>query len=239
MAMPKALLEQQPQAPPRFTAAEYLEQERAAEARHEFLDGEVYAMAGESPQHADISANLVGELIAQLKGKPCRVRTKDTKVRSGPLPFSPRKQKGLFSYPDAVVICGTPEYLDAYQDVVTNPTVIFELLSPSTAFHDRHLKFQKYDKWSPTLSDYVLIWQDIPFVEHYQRQEDGSWLYRNYEGLEQLVPLENISCTLDLAALYDRVEFPPEEAELEESEEEVAADREALDEDAAAATVTE
>ena len=239
MAMPKALLEEQLQVVLRYTAAEYLAQERAAETRHEFLDGALYAMAGESPQHADISANLVGELVAQLKGKPCRVRTKDTKVRSGPLPFSPRKQKGLFSYPDAVVICGTPEYLDAFQDVVTNPTVIFEVLSPSTAFHDRHLKFQRYDKWSPTLSDYVLIWQTFPFVEHYQRQADGSWLYRNYEGLEQVVPLENIGSTLDLADLYDRVEFPPEEAELEEKEAETAADSEPLDEDAAAATLTE
>ena len=215
MASPQSKLQLPTEKPPRYTPEEYLQMEREADERHEYLDGEIYAMAGESPQHADIRAELTISIGGQIRGSHCRVRIKDTKVRSGPLPHHPRKIKGLFSYPDAVVICGEPTYLDEHRDVVTNPTAIFEVLSPSTEFHDRHLKFQRYDKWNPTLSDYVLVWQSAPIVEHYRRQADGSWLYRLYEGLDQQVPLENIGCTLALAELFDRVEFPPDESEEE------------------------
>ncbi len=220
MATPQSKLLPQPPAPaPRYTPEEYLRLEREAEERHEYLDGEIYAMAGESWAHGDVSLNLAAELQQQLKGKDCRARTKDTKVRSGPLPYNPRKPKGLFSYPDAVVICGQPELLDDFRDVITNPALIFEVLSPSTELRDRNLKFQRYDKWNPTLRDYVLVSQSAPVVEHYQRQADGSWLYRRYIGLEQRVPLENIGCTLSLAELYDRVVFPPDDAELPDEEE--------------------
>ncbi len=220
MATPQSKLLPQPPAPaPRYTPEEYLRLEREAEERHEYLDGQIYAMAGESPQHADVSADLTISIGIQLRGTRCRVRIKDTKVRSGPLPYHPRKVKGLFSYPDAVVICGEPTYLDEHRDVVTNPTAIFEVLSPSTEALDRHLKFQRYDKWNATLSDYLLVWQSAHVVEHYQRQADGGWLYHRYEGLEQRVPLENIGCTLSLAELYDRVVFPPDETELPDAEE--------------------
>lgn len=220
MATPQNKLLPQPLTPaPRYTPEEYLRLERDAEERHEYLDGEIYEMAGESWGHGDVSLNLVTELGTQLKGKACRARTKDTKVRSGPLPYNPRKPKGLFSYPDAMVICGQPEFLDDFKDVITNPTAIFEVLSPSTELRDRNLKFQRYDKWNPTLNDYVLIAQNAPFVEHFQRQADGSWLYRRYEGVEQQVPLPSIGCSLSLAALYDRVEFPPDETEATDPEE--------------------
>ena len=237
MATPQSKLRPQSHAPAsRYTPEEYLRLEREADERHEYLDGEIFAMAGESWEHGDVSVNLVAELGRQLKGTACRARTKDTKVRSGPLPYNSRRPKGLFSYPDVVVICGEPEYLDDYGDVVTNPAAIFEVLSPATELRDRNLKFQRYDKWNPTLHDYVLISQSAPLVEHFQRQTGGSWLYRRYEGLEQCVPLASIGCTLALSDLYDRVEFPTEESELEE---EVAADGETLDEDAAAATIAE
>ncbi|MBI3423442.1 MAG: Uma2 family endonuclease [Acidobacteria bacterium] len=218
MATPQSKLPPQPPAP-RYTPEEYLRLERDADERHEYLDGEIYEMAGESWAHGDVSLNLAADLQQQLKGKPCRARTKDTKILSGPLPYNPRKPKGLFSYPDAVVICGEPELLDDFKDVVTNPTAIFEVLSPSTELRDRNLKFQRYGKWNPTLRDYVLVSQSAPLVEHFQRQADGSWLYRRYEGLEQHVPLASIGCTLLLAELYDRVEFPPDEAELPDVEE--------------------
>lgn len=221
MATPQSKLRSPADAAPRYAPEEYLRLEREAEERHEYLDGEIYAMAGESWEHSDVSVNLVAELGVQLKGTACRARTKDTKIRSGPTPYNPRKPKGLFSYPDVVVICGEPTYLDEYRDVVTNPTAIFEVLSPSTELRDRNLKFQRYDKWNPTLHDYVLISQSAPLVEHFQRQTDGSWLYRRYEGLEQRIPLESIGCTLSLAELYDRVEFPPDETELPDTEEDM------------------
>src|SRR5688572_3018211 len=97
------------QSEPRYTIQEYLSQERTSEERHEYLDGYIYAMAGESPEHADICTNLVRELSTQLRDKPCRVRSKDTKVLSGPPVRHRRATKGLFSYPDMVVICGEPK----------------------------------------------------------------------------------------------------------------------------------
>src|ERR1043165_4536311 len=109
-----------PKRPPVFTVDEYLALERSAEERHEYLDGEIYAMAGESGEHGDISVNIVGILFAQLKGKPCRARTKDTKVRRGPQPTLGRNMTGLYSYPDIVVICGEPEYHDDFTDLVLN-----------------------------------------------------------------------------------------------------------------------
>jgi Uma2 family endonuclease len=193
----------------RCTVQAYLALERAAEERHEYLDGLVYAMAGESPEHADICTNLVGELRAQLKGTPCRVRSKDTKVCSGPAPRHPRALSGLFSYPDIVVICDTPQYHDDYRDVVINPRLIIEVLSASTEAFDRGEKFRRYHLWNPTLTDYVLVSQAQPTVEHYVRQPDGGWSYYLYEGLDRSLSLTSIGCTHRLAEVYDRIVFPP------------------------------
>lgn len=103
---------------------EYLTLERASEERHEYLDGHIYAMAGESPAHADITVNLTITIGSQLKGKDCRARSKDTKVRSGPEPKNGLATSGLYSCPDLVVVCGEPLYRDSYADVVLNPVVI-------------------------------------------------------------------------------------------------------------------
>ena len=198
-------------AQPLYSAEEYLEFERQAEERHEYLDGFIYAMAGESPLHADISANLVGLLHEQLRDSPCRVRTKDTKVRSGPT--QRRIMKGLFSYPDVVVICGEPQYHDEHRDVVINPTVIIEVLSESTEARDRGVKFHRYQTWSPTLTDYVLVSQAAPLIEHFERQADGSWSYHVYQGLDESLTIKSINCTLKLSDVYARIVFPEESDE--------------------------
>ena len=198
-------------AQPLYSAEEYLEFERQAEERHEYLDGFIYAMAGESPLHADISANLVGLLHEQLRDSPCRVRTKDTKVRSGPT--QRRIMKGLFSYPDVVVICGEPQYHDEHRDVVINPRVIIEVLSESTEARDRGVKFHRYQTWSPTLTDYVLVSQQAPLIEHFERQADGSWSYHVYQGLEESLTIKSINCTLKLSDVYARIVFPEESDE--------------------------
>jgi Uma2 family endonuclease len=192
---------------PSCTVEQYLTRERSSEGRHYFLDGEVYAMAGESPAHGDISANLVISLGSQLRGTTCRVRTKDTKVRSGPLLSAGETTRGLFSYPDVLVICGEPEYHDAARDVVLNPRVIVEVLSPTTEAFDRGEKFTRLQTWNPSLTDYVLVSQDRPQVEHFTRQADGSWSYRLTTGLEASVEIATIHCTLKLAEVYDRVAF--------------------------------
>lgn len=166
---------------PRYTIEEYLSIERRSEDRHEYVDGSIFAIAGESGAHADISTNLVAEVSVQLRGAPCRVRSKDTKAHSGPTP-RPGTTKGFFSYPDLVVICGEPLYHDEHQDVTLNPVVIIEVLSVSTEGFDRGEKFHRYQLWNPTLTDYVLVSQKAFVVEHFNRQSDGAWTYKIYEA---------------------------------------------------------
>jgi len=197
-----------PQPKLRFTVDEYLARERAAEERHIYLDGDIFAMAGESPAHGDIATNLTGIVYNQLRGTPCRARTKETKVRSGPTPLAGHGTQGFFSYPDLVVVCGEPEYHDAVRDAILNPKVIVEVLSPGTETFDRGEKFARYRAWNPTLTDYVLVSQDRPQIEHYQRQADGSWSSQRHTGLDSSVVLASIACTLKLADVYERVAFP-------------------------------
>jgi Uma2 family endonuclease len=203
-----------------YTIQEYLALERESEERHEYIDGYIYAMAGESPEHGEICANLSGIIVPQLSGTNCRARIKDTKVRSGPKPRSSRSRKGMFSYPDLLVVCGEMRFHDEHGDVLTNPMVIIEVLSESTERFDRGEKFFRYLTWNPTLTDYLLVSQKEPLIWHYVRQSNGTWLVSFHLGLEQALTIESIGCTLPLAKVYERVSFPPEEpAETEGNEE--------------------
>lgn len=195
---------------PRFSVDDYLAMEREAQERHIYLDGEIYAMAGESPAHGDISTNALGLLYSQLKGTPCRARTKDTKVRSGRIPLSGKSTSALFSYPDILVVCGEPEYHDAFKDVILNPTAIVEVLSDSTEAFDRGEKFRRYRKWNPSLRDYILVSQDKPQIDHFSRQPNGIWTLESHEGLESEVVIASIQCVLKLAEVYDRIVFAEE-----------------------------
>jgi Uma2 family endonuclease len=200
-----------PQEQIRYTEDQYLSIERESEERHEYLDGQIFAMAGESPQHGDICTNLAGELRNQLKGRSCRLWTKDSKVRSGPMPKRRDSIKGLYSYPDAVIICGKPQFLDEYQDVLINPKVIIEVLSPSTEAFDRSEKFRRYRIHNPSLTDYLVVAQDRPSIEHFARQENGQWIIvASAVVLSESVHIASINCALKLAEVYDRVEFPEE-----------------------------
>lgn len=192
---------------PVVTLEDYLAIDRREDERYEFLDGEVYAMAGESGAHADICVNLTIALGGQLANTACRLRVKDTKVRSGMFPPKRPLIKGMISYPDIVVICGEPEYHDEFRDVITNPTVIIEVLSESTEAFDRSEKFHRYQLWNPTLSDYILVSQHKPLVEHYIRQSDGSWKFYFYDGLGREFPIESINSRLKLSDIFHRVEF--------------------------------
>jgi len=200
MGLPKSIL----------TEDEYLAFERGAEDRHIYVDGEIFAMAGESGAHSDITANAFASLHAQLRGTPCRARTKDTKVRSGPSSRSGKRRAGLYSYPDIVVIRAEPEYLDAIGDVILNPKVIVEALSDSTEAFDRGLKFARYQKYNPTLTDYVLVSQNQPQIEHFHREQNGSWTYQIHEGLKAIVKLPSIRCRLRAADVYERIDFDAE-----------------------------
>lgn len=208
----------QQKAEPLYTIEEYLAFEREAEERHEYLDGVIYAMAGESPEHDDISTNLIGELRAALRDTLCRVRAKDTKVLSGSplLAQLRRSRKGLFSYPDVVVICGEPQYLDTHRDVLLNPQVIIEILSDSTEAKDRGAKFIRYRQHLLSLTDYILVSQHAPLIEHFIRQADGDWLSRTLQGLDASLTIASLGCKIPLSEIHRLVSFPPEEIELEE-----------------------
>lgn len=191
-----------------YSTEEYLERERKSLERHEYLDGEIFEMSGESPAHGAISMNLSGILHRQLVGTPCQAFAKDTQVRSGPHDQSQHSIKGLFSYPDLVVVCGELKFYDKYQHVITNPRVIFEVLSPATQVFDRSVKWMRYQAWLPTLADYVLVSQEMPVIENFHRDEGGSWIYTATKELDSILQLPAISCHLSLSGVYDRVVFP-------------------------------
>jgi Uma2 family endonuclease len=205
-----------------YTVEEYLEFERQAETRHEYLDGELYEMAGESLAHSQINVNISRIISTQLLGKSRQVLSPNMKVRSGPHIKQQKTTKGLFSYPDLSVVCGTPQFHDKYKDVLLNPMVIIEILSESTKNLDRRIKFLRYRTWIETLTDYILILQTEPTIEHYQPQPDGKWLLTTITGLERSLYIESIDCTLHLSEVYDRVIFPAEETESETSEGELS-----------------
>jgi Uma2 family endonuclease len=112
-----------------------------------------------------------------------------------------------------VVVCGKLRFHDEHRDVLLNPTVIIEVLSPATEAFDRGEKWVRYQTWLPELSDYLLVSQSKPQIEHYQRQTSGEWLYSLVNGLEDTVRLASIGCTLLLTQVYDRIQFPAEAPE--------------------------
>jgi Uma2 family endonuclease len=207
-----------PKSEPLYTVEEYLAMERESEERHEYLDGLVYAMAGESPAHGDICVNLIAELRTQLRGTPCRVWTKDAKVLSGPTIRSSRSMKGMFSYPDLVVVCGEPKFLDQRRDVLLNPQVIIEVLSPSTESFDRSDKFRRYLRYNSTLTDYILVSQSLPAIDHYRRLSSDEWAYTTADDLQGNLNISSIDCVLRLSEVYDRVTFPEEINEPEDEQ---------------------
>jgi Uma2 family endonuclease len=181
-----------------FTPDEYLALERQSEIRHEFLDGTVYAMSGESLAHSTICFNLAGTLHPQLRGTKCSGLSPNMKVRAG--------EAGLYAYPDLAVFCGEAVFHDKHKDVLLNPVVIFEVLSRSTQAYDRGEKFERY-KSIETLRDYVLVSQDRPRVEHFSLQADGTWTHAELEGTDAALTLNSINCRVTLSDVYDRIEF--------------------------------
>lgn len=179
---------------------EYLERERAAETKSEYYDGVIVAMAGASRQHDRITVNMLRHLSNQLDGTSCEPFSDDIRVS---VPVCNR-----YYYPDASVVCGEAIFADSSVDTLTNPTLIVEVLSPSTAMNDRGDKFLCYQTLD-SLQAYVLIAQDRPQVEVYIRQLEGKWEYTRLVGLEARLHLSVIGCELTLADIYARVEFPP------------------------------
>lgn len=180
---------------PRPTPQEYLALERRAEFKSEYDNGYVNAMSGASREHNLIAGNVHGELRLQLRGRPCESYTSDMRVQAG--------ASGLFAYPDVTVVCGEPRFLDKEVDTLLNPTVIVEVLSPSTEAYDRGRKFEHYRRLA-SLREYVLVAQDRVLVERYTRQGD-NWLLTELSRLDGVLRLESIGCEIPLEAVYERV----------------------------------
>ena len=178
---------------------ENLALERACEFKSEYLIGGIYAMACSSEEHSAITANVSTAIGTQLLAKPCQAFTSDLKVAVSPT--------GPFFYPDLSVVCGEPRFHDAHRDVLTNPTVIIEVLSPSTEAFDRGRKFTQYQRIA-SLTDYILIAQDEPHVEHFRKQQGNQWLFTTAQGLEATLHIASIDVTLHLSEVYDRIRFP-------------------------------
>lgn len=184
---------------PRLTPQEYLERERKAQAKSEYRQGLIVAMAGASPEHNAIVFNLAGALSAQLRGKPCQGFSSDLRVR---VPAS-----NAYYYPDITVVCGEPQYeMLAGLRSLLNPTLLIEVLSETTEKADRKEKFDGY--WTlKSLKTYMLVSQDSPRIETYTRQVDGSWRLEIANELASVVTLDAIGCTLQLADVYQNVSF--------------------------------
>ena len=181
----------------KLTPAEYLAFERAqTEAKHEYLDGEITLMAGASLEHNRIVANIMATLHAQMRRRPCDVFSGDMRTH---IPAT-----GLYTYPDISALCGEPQLEDDELDILLNPSIIIEVLSPSTEAYDRGSRFDHY-RSIESLQTYVLVAQDRPQIELFQRQDKGDWLLSVFKGLEARVSLEAISCDLALADVYERV----------------------------------
>jgi Uma2 family endonuclease len=181
-----------------LTPEEYLEIERAAEYKSEYYQGEMFAMAGAKWNHNLIAGNLVGDLRQQLRSRPCSVTPSDMRVRVS--------ATGLYTYPDVVVVCGEPQFLDGQRDTLLNPTLIAEVLSPSTEAYDRGRKFEHYRSLE-ALAEYLLVSSQRVSAELYARQPDGRWLLTAANSLEDTLQLPATGCRLALAEIYEKVEF--------------------------------
>ena len=184
----------------KLTPEEYLAFERRSEVRHEYMDGELFAMSGASEPHNQIVVNLSGEIRAQFKGRSCKVYTNDMRVRIA--------GTGRYVYPDVTAVCGAARFDDQELDTLINPSLIIEVLSTATEAYDRGEKFGYYRRIE-TFAEYVLVAQDKPHIEQFSSQPNGQWLFTATSGLESSVELPSVGCRLLLAEIYDKVEFEP------------------------------
>ncbi len=185
-------------APRRFSVLEYLQKERQAETKSEFVNGEIFAMAGASVSHNDLTYTLLLEIGNQMRGGECRAYGSDLRIRV--------ESSDLYTYPDISIVCGKPilDPNDPYS--VVNPSVIFEVLSNSTELWDRGGKFAHY-RLLPTLREYVLVSQSEPRLERYVRHGE-QWTLTEFVGLEAIFTLSTIEVKVPLAVIYERIEFP-------------------------------
>lgn len=182
-----------------YTLEEYLALESASDRRHEFWYGEIFAMSGGSKEHARIATNVVGECYRQLLDTPCRPITENGAVKNT---LAPRPDWPSFVYPDASVVCGEPVYETIRgMDVLVNPTVIFEVVSPTSAIRDAGDKLIIYTA-NPSVRHYFIIESETVCVTHWRRGADGLWTKETHCEADRVVRIESPNLELALQRLY-------------------------------------
>jgi Uma2 family endonuclease len=181
-----------------LTPEQYLEIERKAEFKSEYYGGEMFAMSGARRGHNLINWNLARVLDRHLRNRPCEAYQNDMRVRVD--------ATGLYAYPDTVIVCGEPQFLDETQDTLLNPTVIIEVLSPSTEAYDRGDKFELYGA-IPSLTHYLLVSSERMSAGLFTRQAEGGWLFAGAALPEDTIDLPAVGVRFTLADLYEKVEF--------------------------------
>jgi Uma2 family endonuclease len=171
---------------------QYLEIERRAELKSEFHDGRMFAMSGGSLNHSLIATRMSALLDRQMP-PGCRTCNSDLRIKVS--------SAGLYTYPDCSVICGEPEYFGNQKDVVLNPLLIVEVPSPLTEGYDRGKKFELY-RTIPSFREYLIVHQDQRHVEHYSKQDDGSWILREHAGVDGSVAIARLGVHIAMADLY-------------------------------------
>lgn len=183
-----------------YTLEEYAELEMASEERLEFFEGNVWSMAGASSKHEDIVSNCITELKTKLRGRGCKVYGSNLRVK---VPIYPP-----YRYPDITAICGERTFENFYGlEVLVNPSLIVEILSPSTHLFDAGDKFTYY-KSIESFTEYLLIAQDKPHIILYTKQSADAWLHREFNSLEDKIYLSSIDCEISVAEIYLDIEFP-------------------------------
>jgi len=180
---------------PLLTPDQYLEQERLVPERHEYIEGEMVAMGGGSPAHSRIAANVIRHLPLP-KGSTCQIFTSDLRVSV--------HWSRLITYPDVTIICGKPEYADEKRDTVTNPSLLVEVLSPSTESHDRGRKADLY-RFIPSLREFLLIGQEPVMIDHYRRLPDGTWQIVALREMSDVLQLDSVGCSFPVAEVYEGI----------------------------------
>jgi len=181
-----------------YTPEEYLALEETADYRSEYFRGEIFAMSGGSANHNRIARNLVVGLDTAFADKPCEAFINDMRLLV--------KENGLYTYPDVMAVCGQLEFVPDRTDTLTNPSLIIEVLSKSTAGYDRGAKFELYRALN-SLQDYVLVDQAKIHVEHFHRLDDGRWLLQEFNELEDVLKIETIEFEISLTQIYQKVDW--------------------------------
>lgn len=179
--------------------AEFINWERKAETKHEYVDGRIIDMAGASLWHNRIVSNIIGHIYPFPSGKTCQIYPSDLRIYA--------KSKESYFYPDASIICGDPEFSDEIKDTIVNPKVIFEILSPSTKDYDTGIKLYYYMQIK-SLQQYIMIDSAILIVRSALRQADGAWRFQELDNMDENILIEPIQCILQLKETYDGIHFP-------------------------------